>query len=580
MATSKFTGTSGNDVILGTIGDDWVNAGAGKDRINLLDGNDTVVFTNDVTDAISKGAGILTLDFSGIGTALNINLVSGKTWRNGTVNLVAETKVALTDVNVIGTSGNDTLSALGHVRGVTFDGGSGNDTLVGGNGDDVLIGGEGNDTISIGLGNDRIELGSGTNSLLVNTGLTSQKIVLDLGAGTAKIWNNVTDFSKGLDAKFNTTISGDLSEVTLYRAVEVTGTDGEDNIRILGGTGHVLNLGGGNDFVVTKLAGITANGGAGDDYFDGSFGDTATAVGLTSTFNGGEGNDTFLLRNDKAFGGDGADTFEGTGTVEGGKGNDTFAGGAMTITYSDSQGIVYNGTGSEQKFLVMEFGDTARVFDKYTSTEDGIWSNAGDGVVKLVPFDRSVAASSISHVVDGETYTDTLGGAVNTVTGTESQDIFLGGKVATIKGLGGDDYFHLFGTELGSGSATRLAYGGNGNDTFVFEDGFKGNVYGEAGQDLFHARAGSSVSAWGGKDGDAFYFETDGGKGNVTNFAVRDFVTDVDVLYIDRDFADSYAALMKMKVVGGTGYTTFADVDGDRLTVYGKFDANDLGFTF
>jgi Ca2+-binding RTX toxin-like protein len=61
---------------------------------------------------------------------------------NGTVNIVTETKVALTDVNITGTAGNDTLSALGHVRGVVFDAGEGNNTLVGGNGDDVLKGDE------------------------------------------------------------------------------------------------------------------------------------------------------------------------------------------------------------------------------------------------------------------------------------------------------------------------------------------------------------------------------------------------------------------------------------------------------
>lgn len=69
----------------------------------------------------------MSLEFCGIGTALNFNL-SKNVWRSGTANMVTETKSALIDLIVTGTALNDTLSVLGHV----FDAGEGNNTLVGG----------------------------------------------------------------------------------------------------------------------------------------------------------------------------------------------------------------------------------------------------------------------------------------------------------------------------------------------------------------------------------------------------------------------------------------------------------------
>jgi len=74
--------------------------------------------------------------------------------------------------NIIGTSGNDTLSGTAEddlieaAAGDDFiDGGAGNDSINGGDGDDDIFGGAGNDTIDGGAGNDIITGGAGNDLL-------------------------------------------------------------------------------------------------------------------------------------------------------------------------------------------------------------------------------------------------------------------------------------------------------------------------------------------------------------------------------------------------------------------------------
>lgn len=109
-----FTGTSGDDVIIGTDGADLINAGAGNDTVCARKGADRV---NGQTgnDKIQGGDGADSL------------------W---------------------GDAGNDT------VRGI-----SGNDKVVGGNGTDTLTGDAGNDRLRGGSGDDTLSGGSGSDDL-------------------------------------------------------------------------------------------------------------------------------------------------------------------------------------------------------------------------------------------------------------------------------------------------------------------------------------------------------------------------------------------------------------------------------
>lgn len=563
---------AGNDTITGGLGDDRIDGGLGRDVINLQSGTDTVVFTQDVTDVLTKTTGKVTLDFSDYSLAGLSMTFSGKVWANKAVVFLTETNSASTQVEMIGTSLADSIRALGHVSGVTFDTGAGNDTVWGGNGDDVIKLGEGDDTVNIGWGNDEIDLGDGQNTINIRDGLSGkEKVILDLASGTAKTWLTTLDFDKGADAKYTTGISGDVANINVYRNITIQGSDAAEKVSLLAGVSTV-DMGGGDDYVLAKIAGQKVHGGAGNDTFDGGGTDKVTVVGVSSEFHGGEGNDTFLMRNDIAFGDEGGDTFTGTGTAIGGKGDDTFAGGNMTISFADdSTGIVYNGTQTEQAWAV----DHGRFYDQFTYTGNLHVNYLGDRYE--VPFDEKVAGMSIRQFNGEEEYTDTIQSAVSKVIGTSGKDMFLGGGASYLYGGGGDDYFHLYGTNGGYNGTTRAAYGGEGNDNLSASTGFRGALYGEAGSDILYVDGGAAVTAYGGAGGDAFYINIDGG---VANIVARDFTTGEDIIVVDRDFAISFKELMSHRTYYNSQYQTFTSDDGDKLTVYGKFVEADLHFSF
>jgi Ca2+-binding RTX toxin-like protein len=153
-----------------------------------------------------------------------------------------------TETEYTGTVGADLV--VGNNLGNFIDVGDGNDIVLAGAGDDVVLGGEGDDLILGGSGNDLIDAGNG---------------------------NNFVDGGSGDDSIFG----------------------GEDNDLLSGGAGNDTIFGGDGDDVLT--------GGAGADYLQG---DDSTAGDETVNGNlylvtsddgiiGGEGNDTFVIANEK-----------------------------------------------------------------------------------------------------------------------------------------------------------------------------------------------------------------------------------------------------------------------------------------
>lgn len=112
---TNYTGTSGNDYIVGNNLDNTIDGGEGNNIIAGLGGNDLII-TGSGNDLISGGDGD-DIIFAGDGN----NIISGD---------------AGTDFIVAG-SGNDIIL-----------GGSGDDTIYAGDGDDILSGGDGADAIS------------------------------------------------------------------------------------------------------------------------------------------------------------------------------------------------------------------------------------------------------------------------------------------------------------------------------------------------------------------------------------------------------------------------------------------------
>ncbi len=144
-------GGSGNDSLLGDNNDNVLTGGAGNDQLAGRGGNDT----------LDGGAGIDQVRY-------------GITTSGVTVNLAAGTASG-TEI------GNDTLINIENVLG-----GSGNDTLTGNGGDNRLEGGSGDDTITGGGGNDTIVAGSGTDTTVYAVPLTAANItpVADGDPGT------------------------------------------------------------------------------------------------------------------------------------------------------------------------------------------------------------------------------------------------------------------------------------------------------------------------------------------------------------------------------------------------------------
>jgi len=229
---SLYTGTSGNDNLVGGIGNDTLqglagndtlDGGAGADTLDGGVGNDTYTVDNEgdlVIESTSGSAGGTDLVKASINYTLPNNIenltLTGSNNLNGTGNTLSN--------KLIGNSGNDTMT-----------GGDGNDSLTGGNGNDSLVGGNGTDRV--------VEIGN-FNFILTNTTLT--------GLGTD-------------------TLSG-------VEQVSLTGGSGNNNLNASAFTLGIVILSGGdgND---------TLTGGSGNDSLTGGKGN--------DTLTGGSGNDSF-----------------------------------------------------------------------------------------------------------------------------------------------------------------------------------------------------------------------------------------------------------------------------------------------
>jgi Bacterial Ig-like domain/Peptidase M10 serralysin C terminal/FG-GAP-like repeat/RTX calcium-binding nonapeptide repeat (4 copies)/Putative Ig domain/Bacterial Ig domain len=122
-------GGAGNDFLYGEDGDDLLNGGSGNDNLNGGIGNDTYQFditaltpgaTHVVNEAVTGGTD--TLDFSGMSTAINVDLNLKDQYVTTGLRLVIP---ILSLENVVGGSGNDTIS--GNKSDNILTGGAGSD---------------------------------------------------------------------------------------------------------------------------------------------------------------------------------------------------------------------------------------------------------------------------------------------------------------------------------------------------------------------------------------------------------------------------------------------------------------------
>lgn len=166
-------GGDGDDIIKGGSGADQLNGDAGNDEVLGGSGSDTV-FGQDGDDFMNGGAGNDTMN----GGADNDRMFGG-----------------LGKDNMDGGDGDDLLK--GNEGDDTLIGGIGNDTLSGQAGDDNLSGNAGNDILEGGSGRDLINGGAGDDVLTGGTAVDT--FVFDTVATTGGGFNQITDFTNGVD---------------------------------------------------------------------------------------------------------------------------------------------------------------------------------------------------------------------------------------------------------------------------------------------------------------------------------------------------------------------------------------------
>ncbi len=159
-------GGIGDDIVDGEAGNDLIDGGEGSDMLFGGDGSDSFLFSDasvnqvDSVNEQPEAPGTDSLNFSGLTTAVNVDLTSASTMAtmaHRIVGVIAGDPAAIE--NVIGGAGNDQIT--GNAANNLLMGGNGNDTK-GISGRNILIGGTGGDVLQGGADDDLLLSGTST----------------------------------------------------------------------------------------------------------------------------------------------------------------------------------------------------------------------------------------------------------------------------------------------------------------------------------------------------------------------------------------------------------------------------------
>ena len=270
-------------------------------------------------------------------------------------------------LTINGLGGDDTIDASGlgaDSMQLTINGGLGGDVMIGSAGDDLFNGGDGNDVAFMGAGddtfvwnpgddNDTLEGQDGFDTMLFNGSNAAENIDIAANGGRVRFFRDIANVTMdsndvehiafnalgGADNIVINDMSGtDLTEVDLnlgvagagdaqVDTVTINGTNGDDVILltlqddklVIDGLSARIVI---DDFEVTDNLVIRGLGGS--DVIEAS---TLTALGMTLTLDGGDGDDILLggAGNDVLLGGAGDDVLLGGGGIDvldGGPGDD------------------------------------------------------------------------------------------------------------------------------------------------------------------------------------------------------------------------------------------------------------------
>jgi Ca2+-binding RTX toxin-like protein len=259
--SAQFSGTTGDDLLLGQAGDlaDILAAGSGNDALVGYGGDDQLSASSG-DDILEGGAGADRLD-GGSNSVIGSVPDAGDTARYVSSAEAVTIDMASTGAQVGGDAAGDILigieNIIGSAFGDTITGNATGNRLAGLDGDDTLRGAAGDDVLLGDLGNDNLYGDAGADALAGSD-------------GDDHLWGGSED--DRLDG-------GDGVD-------ELYGEDGADTLTA-GAGNDILDGGVGNDTLVGDAGNDTLTGGDGNDTLAGGDGNDA--------LNGGAGDDSFLF---------------------------------------------------------------------------------------------------------------------------------------------------------------------------------------------------------------------------------------------------------------------------------------------
>jgi Ca2+-binding RTX toxin-like protein len=360
-----------------------------------------------------------------------------------------------------------------------------------------------------------------------------------------------------------------------YNALTIQGSPTAADTVTLGSGGLSLNADSDSDATYSGISAVTINGNAGADMLSagGSIATGEPYGKTTTTFNGGDGNDTITGSRgyDNLNGGNNDDTLNGRAggdVIDGGPGNDTMNGDEDNDTLKAGPGNdTYNGgTGSDG------FGSTsdpaapdgADVYNGGAGTDslfnlrtrlkpvrvslDGVANDGEDTNLDGIAEEADNVKADVENVQLGHANdvfnASTAPGTVNrNITGFEGNDAITGSLAADYVDAGiGDD-------SVSGGAGADSLTGGDGNDTLNGEDD-NDTLNGGNGLDTLNG-GNDDDSLAGGNDNDTLH-------GNAGNDAVNG---DVGVDQVFGDDGDDTAVQPATNdgadvLDGGTGWDT------------------------
>lgn len=447
-ANDNLFGLDGNDTLLGLAGDDLLDGGNGNDLLDGGSGIDTLIggagndtyVVDSLFDVITEtnNAGTDTvqalIDYT-LGANLERLTLLGVTV-NGTGNTLNNT--------ITGNAVNNILSGL-----------DGNDTLLGLDGIDTLIGENGNDFLDGGTGTDSLEGGTGNDTYVVDN--AADAVVEADNAGTDTVRSSINY------------ILGTNLENLILTGSAVNGTGNTVNNSITGNNA--------NNFLAGLEGNDTLNGGNGIDTLDGGVGSDTYIVNTTTdtiieakvsdtgidtvqssvTYTLGANLENLTLTGSAAIDGTGNELnnvltgnnanntltgLDGNDTLIGGNGNDSLFGQFGDDNLDGGAGNDYLDSGEGLNVLTGGTGDDTYVTNGFSTT---VIEAANAGLDSVISFTDYTLADNLENLsLVNNAIVGTGNELNNVINGNDVNNILDGAAgIDTLNGGGGDDTYSV-----------------------------------------------------------------------------------------------------------------------------------------